>query len=126
AGFDIPDTVITNDPEMARAFVDRLWDEGADVIYKSISGVRSIVQKMSPRDLDRLDRIRWCPTQFQRLVEGVDIRAHVIGRTVVATQISSEGVDYRYAARDTGTPATLAPANLEPAVEARCVALSAA
>ena len=50
------------------------------MIYKSISGIRSIVQKVTKHDLDRLDRIRWCPTQFQRLVEGQDIRAHVIGR----------------------------------------------
>jgi len=125
AGFEIPETTITNDPDSARAFIEGVWADGGDVIYKSISGIRSIVQKLTRRDLDRLDRIRWCPTQFQRLVQGVDIRAHVIGRTVVATRIVSDGVDYRYAARETGTPAQLEAVTLEPAVEARCVALAA-
>jgi len=124
AGFGIAETCITNDPDAARAFIARIWREGGGVIYKSISGIRSIVQKVTKHDLDRLDRIRWCPTQFQRLVEGQDIRAHVIGRTVIATAIASAGVDYRYAARDTGTPAQLEAVTLEPATVARCVALS--
>ena len=123
-GFGIPETCITNDPEAARAFIEGAWTDGGEVIYKSISGIRSIVQKMSRHDLDRLDRIRWCPTQFQRLVEGRDIRAHVIGHTVIATAIASGGIDYRYAARDTGTPAQLEAVTLEPAAAARCVALS--
>lgn len=123
-GFGIPETCITNDPLAARAFIEGAWTDGGDIIYKSISGVRSIVRKMAASDLDRLDRIRWCPTQFQRLVEGQDIRAHVIGRTVIATAITSAGIDYRYAARDTGTPAQLEAITLEPAVAARCVALS--
>ena len=123
-GFGIAETCITNDPEAARAFIESAWAEGGDIIYKSISGIRSIVQKMTRRDLDRLDRIRWCPTQFQRRVEGQDVRAHVIGRTVIATAIASDGVDYRYAARDTGTPAHLEALTLEPTVAARCVALS--
>ncbi len=124
-GFEIPETVITNDPDAARAFVERVWSERGNVIYKSISGVRSIVQKMTTRDLDRIERIRWCPTQFQRLVEGSDIRVHVIGHTVVATHITSGGIDYRYAARETGTPAQLEAMTLAPAIEARCVALAA-
>ncbi len=125
AGFDIPETVITNDPDEARAFIARVWSEGGDVIYKSISGIRSIVQKVGARDLDRLARIRWCPTQFQRFADGSDVRAHVIGGTVVATRIASEGVDYRYAARETGAPARLEAMTLEPAVAARCVRLAA-
>jgi hypothetical protein len=124
AGFDIPDTLITNDPSEARAFIEQVWAEGGDVIYKSVSGIRSIVQTVSPADLARLDRIRWCPTQFQRLVKGTDIRVHVIGQTVLAVAISSEATDYRYAARQTGVDATLEPIDLDPGLQRLCVGLS--
>ena len=43
---------------------------------------------------------------------------------MIATAIASASVDYRYAARDTGTPAQLEAVTLEPATVARCVALS--
>ena len=39
-GFEVPETLITNDPELVREFRAR----HGRVIYKSISGVRSIVQ----------------------------------------------------------------------------------
>ena len=39
AGFTVPDTLVTTDPEAARAFLA----EHERVVYKSISGVRSIV-----------------------------------------------------------------------------------
>ena len=46
AGFDIPETLITNDPQAAREFIERAWSDGGGVIYKSVSGVRSIVQRV--------------------------------------------------------------------------------
>jgi hypothetical protein len=61
AGFDIPDTLITNDPQAAREFIEHAWSEGGGAIYKSVSGVRSIVRRVETTDLARLDRIRWCP-----------------------------------------------------------------
>ena len=124
AGFDIPDTFITNVPSAAREFIARVWDEGGGVIYKSVSGVRSIVQKVEPSDLARLDRIRWCPTQFQRLVEGTDIRVHVVGQTVLAVEISSEATDYRYAARQIGVEPILTSVELDARLRSACVRLS--
>lgn len=123
-GFDIPETLITNDPRAARDFIHAAWDEGGGVIYKSASGVRSIVQRVEPRDLARLDRIRWCPTQFQRLVEGTDIRVHVVGQTALAVAIRSDAVDYRYAARQVGVEATLEQVALEPDAVVHCVRLA--
>jgi hypothetical protein len=124
AGFGIPETLITNDPDTARAFITEVWEAGGNVVYKSISGVRSIVQKVEPRDLDRLDRIRWCPTQFQCHVAGTDIRVHVVGRSVFAAAITSAATDYRYAARQTGDDATLSPIELDTPTRRRCIALS--
>lgn len=123
-GFAVPETVITNEPLVARSFIEHAWGAGRGVIYKSISGVRSIVKPVEPPDLERLDRIRWCPTQFQRQVPGVDVRVHVVGRTALAASIASEATDYRYAARQVGVEPEIAPFNLDPATRARCVSLA--
>ena len=125
AGFDIPDTLITNDVTAAKEFIERAWSEGGHVIYKSVSGIRSIVRRVATPDLDRLDRIRWCPTQFQRFVAGTDIRVHVVGQSALAAAIESEATDYRYAARDIGVEPQIRACELDPDIRARCVALAA-
>lgn len=94
-------------------------------IYKSISSERSIVEVVGDADLARLDAIRWRPVQFQAFVEGTDVRVHTIGGAVFATAIASDATDYRYAHRQTGDPATMAPCELEPQVAARCLAVAA-
>ena len=121
AGFDVPETLVTNDPDLVRAFVAA----HGRVVYKSISGTRSIVEELDADALDRLDDIRWCPVQFQAYVEGVDVRVHVVGRRVFPTRVASEAADYRYAGARGGTPARLDATRLSEAVEARCVELTA-
>ncbi|HEV7318154.1 MAG TPA: hypothetical protein VGO04_06015 [Ensifer sp.] len=125
-GFDIPETLVTNDPDAVLDFVDRLAAEGDDVVYKSVSGTRSIVQTFRAADRARLSHIRWCPTQFQRKVRGTDVRVHVVGARVFATRIESEATDYRYSARQSGSDAKLTSIDLEPGLQKACVALSAA
>jgi hypothetical protein len=119
-GFAVPETLITNDPELVREFVA----EHPRVVYKSISGARSIVQTFGEEDLARLELIRWCPVQFQAFVEGTDVRAHVIGTEVIATVVRSEATDYRYAGRQSGSAAEMSPAILPEEVEERCVELA--
>lgn len=125
-GFRIPETLITNDPACARAFIEGCWRDGGEAVFKSLSGVRSIVQKAGAADVARLDRVRWCPTQFQRLVPGTDVRVHVVGTRTIAVAIDSEATDYRYAARQTGVDAALREVALEPGVHERCVGLARA
>lgn len=124
AGFDIPETLITNEPATAREFMERTWSTGGNVIYKSVSGVRSIVRRAEQKDFARLDLIRWCPTQFQRHVAGTDIRVHVVGGTALAATISSAATDYRYAARETGVSPNIASCELEPRIEMICIHLA--
>lgn len=120
-GFSVPTTMITNDPDEARAFVA----EHGRVVYKSISGVRSIVQAVTEDDVARLDQIRICPVQFQAWVPGVDVRAHVVGDRVFATMVTSTATDYRYAARQVNQPARLDAGELPDDVAQRCVRLAA-
>lgn len=121
-GFDVPETLITNDPELVRAFHA---DQGA-LIYKSISGERSIVARFDAADRERLERIRWCPVQFQGFVDGPNVRVHTVGEEVFATIVETDAVDYRYASRQTGNAATFAPYELDDEVAERCVTFAAA
>src|ERR1700733_2269933 len=119
-GFRIPETLITNDPA---AVLDFRKAHDA-IIYKSMSGVRSIVKVLDDEDIARLDDIRWCPVQFQALVPGTDVRVHVVGQEVHATKIISDVIDYRYARKSGGT-ASVQATELPEELAARCVALTA-
>ena len=119
SGFAVPETLITNDPAAARAFRDR----HGSVIFKSISAHRSIVHRLEGIYLDRLDQIRFLPVQFQRAVDGIDLRVHVIGESVFATEIISAAADYRYAGID-GEAASYRAVDLPTGITAACVALS--
>jgi hypothetical protein len=120
-GFLVPETLITNDPGLVRAFRAR----HGRVIYKSISAIRSIVQELSDSDEERLEFIRWCPTQFQAFVEGINLRVHTIGGEVFPTAVDSEATDYRYAARQAGEAAELREVVLSDELAERCLRLSA-
>jgi hypothetical protein len=120
-GFFTPETLITSDPELARDFIA----EHRRVIYKSISGVRSIVHEVDAEDQRRLDLIRSCPVQFQAYVEGRNVRVHTIGSEVFATGITTAATDYRYAHKEAGQPAELEEVHLSDDLAAQCLALSA-
>jgi hypothetical protein len=119
AGFQIPRTIVTNDPDAALRFIE----EVGPAVYKSISHRRSIVQRFRSDDVDRLTLIRWCPTQFQEYVPGENLRVHVIGDEVIATRIVTEAVDYRYAGR-TGNEIAMVPAKLDKQLTRMCLDLA--
>jgi hypothetical protein len=118
-GFEVPDAVITTDPAVVRAFRER----HAAVVYKSISGTRSIVARLTEADDARIEDVVWCPTQFQEHVPGRDVRVHVVGNEVFACRVDSDADDYRYA-RGNGHSARLEPCTIDPNVMARCLAMS--
>lgn len=121
-GFDIPETLITNDPALVLEFRERRQR----IIYKSISGVRSIVQVFEDRDLERLPSLRWCPAQFQEFVEGDNVRVHVVGERVFPTLVISEATDYRYAHEQVGKSAELYATDLPKETAERCIRLARA
>ena len=112
-GFRVPETLVTTDPELVRAF----WERHGEVVYKSVSGVRSRVSRLGPQHLERLANVAHCPTQFQAYVPGIDVRVHVVAASVFACSIRSSGDDYRYADGDT----EMAPYSLPDDVAERCV-----
>jgi glutathione synthase/RimK-type ligase-like ATP-grasp enzyme len=121
AGFAVPDTLITTDPNDVRAF----WAEHGQVIYKSTSGVRSIVGLLGPRHEARLGDVCSCPTQFQQYVVGVDHRVHVVGDRLFACEVRSGAVDYRYAPWS-GHQIAMCPVALPDDISERCLTLAKA
>lgn len=115
-GLDVPRSLVTTDPEAVLAFEA----EHGSIIYKSVSGVRSIVSRFGPEHRERLARVRWCPTQFQEYVPGVDWRVHVVGDKVFPCRIESSSDDYRYAKRQGGTT-ELHRDELPPEIAEACV-----
>lgn len=120
SGLLSPRTLVTSDPEAARAFFEEC---DRRVVFKSASGVRSIVQRLDERKLRQLTRIRYGPALFQEYVAGVDIRVHTVGDRVFATEITSEATDYRYATRS-GHTAKLRATEIPFHIEAACLKLA--
>ena len=117
--FLVPETLVTTDPDAALGF----WQRHHAVIYKSVSGQRSIVTRLSTTDIERLDDMRWCPTQLQEHVQGRDYRVHVVDRRVFATEVLSSADDYRYASQQ-GAECELRAFELPSDVAERSVSLA--
>jgi len=117
AGFAVPETLVTTDPDAAREF----WERHRTVVYKSISGVRSRVSRLRAEHADRLADVSSCPTQFQQYVAGRDYRLHVVGDRLFACQITCAADDYRY---PDVNPIEMRPFTLPPAIEERCLRVS--
>lgn len=119
-GFLVPKTLVTMVPEEARRFYD---DCQGRVIYKSISAERSIVRPLTPADFPRLEQIRTCPVQLQETIPGADLRVHTVGARLFATEVLSDGADYRYAERE-DKQRTMRAVELEASVQTRCLNLA--
>jgi glutathione synthase/RimK-type ligase-like ATP-grasp enzyme len=118
-GLDIPETCISSNEATVREFLDR----HDAVIYKSISGTRSIVKRVDAKALEALPKIRFCPVQFQECITGVNVRVHVVGQQVFATRILSDAVDYRYATQE-GKSSVLEPCELPDDIAQQCIELA--
>lgn len=121
AGLLTPPTLITSDPQAARAFYE---EQRGEVIFKSLSGVRSVVRKMTAEDLERLPRLRHSVTQFQAYLPGDNVRVHTVGAEVFPTRVHSEAVDYRYAKRQGHDSATMEATELPQEIAAACLRLA--
>lgn len=120
AGLLTPRTLVTSDPDAAAVFIDALDGE---VIYKSISGLRSIVRRIGPEQRSRLELLRDAPSQLQEYIPGRNVRVHTVGDAMFATAATSDAVDYRYASREGGST-ELEAIEIPPEVGAACLRLA--
>ena len=119
-GFRTPPTFISWKSGLTRDFFER---SNRDLIYKSISWVRSIVSRFEEGDLERLEESQSCPLQLQERIPGVDVRVHVVGDRVFATEVESQALDYRYA-KQQGKKRTMRPVSLPEERRQACVDLA--
>lgn len=97
-GFGVPDTLLTNDPEQARAFAAR----HGRVVYKAAGGTRTYTGLLDLADTSRLERLSTCPVYLQRYIAGTNVRVHVVGADLFPVEIISDAVDYRQGVREMG------------------------
>jgi glutathione synthase/RimK-type ligase-like ATP-grasp enzyme len=98
---DVPETLITNGPDEARAFVRAHGIERT--IYKTFSATREEWREtrlLKPNEVALLDNVCYAPVIFQAYVPAdVDLRVTIVGPTVFAAAIHSQQtpypVDYR-------------------------------
>jgi glutathione synthase/RimK-type ligase-like ATP-grasp enzyme len=94
-GLAIPPTLVSNDPEAARAFLAEL---GGPAIYKSLSqnldvemGQALYTGLVTEAALAQLDLVHLTPGIFQALVpKAYEVRATVIGERIFAARIDSQ------------------------------------
>lgn len=88
-GLLVPPSLLTADPQRARRFL-----AGGRAVVKPICGVRAVTREFHISDLDRLERSEGT-ILMQRLVEGDDVRVHIVGEDAIACRFSSTAIDYR-------------------------------
>ncbi len=119
-GLLTPPTLITNQKEEVLAFLK----QHSTIIFKSLSGVRSIVRQFNEADMQRLNLLQYCPVQFQACLDGTDVRVHVVGNKVFPTKIKTTGIDYRYAHQEEGGSTTLKPFKIPSKIAESCIAIT--
>lgn len=140
-GFDVPKTIITNDPAEALAFFESCRGQ---MVFKVMSdpflGAREVVAKypdqpieacaastvlMTEADLAKLETIRLVPCLFQEYIpKQVELRVTVIGDEVFAAEIDSQShdssrIDWRNVPIE---EIPMRPAELPPEIIERCLA----
>jgi hypothetical protein len=88
-GFRIPASLTASEEASLAAFAAR-----GRVIVKALGGSRGNTREVGPTELATFSPEQG-PIHIQRLVEGSDVRVHVIGTQVIATRVESGGIDYR-------------------------------
>lgn len=90
-GFQVPFSFSTTLPNMLERYSEKF-----SLIYKSNSGIRSIVNKVSESKSKDIFKLRNCPVFFQEYIKGCDVRIHVVNNSTFSIAIKSNEIDYRY------------------------------
>ncbi len=117
-GLPIPETLVTNDPAAARAFVAARPD-GA-TIHKNVTGAPALLRHTAlarPGDRALFASVRHLPLMFQERVPGTDLRVTAVGDELFAAEIDAgkDPIDVR-----ANLPrARMRPVPLQPGVAAK-------
>jgi hypothetical protein len=122
-GLEIPETLMTNDPDAVRSFYDSC---NGDVIYKQFLALPDAwreTRRLEPGFVQADDNLRLCPVIFQRRVDAIaDLRVIIVGETVFAASVAVDQLAYDVDVR-MNPEARYVPYALSAAVEQQLVAL---
>jgi glutathione synthase/RimK-type ligase-like ATP-grasp enzyme len=123
-GWDIPETLVSQDREEVIDFVERA--PARKVVMKALGstyGRGTATVEATPEAISASDpaALALCPSIYQHVIPGREhLRVNVWGNTVAAFMVQSDVLDWR---RDQGAP--IAPVHLVPEVEDGCRAIVA-
>ncbi len=122
AGLEVPETLITSDPEEARAFIDRIGL--GRVICKAFSATPDNWREtrlLGAAEYALLGQVALAPVIFQEFVPAeVDLRITIVGEEFFVAAIHSQELPYALDFRvflDTGTRVRMTPTTLPAEVE---------
>lgn len=117
AGLAVPRTLVTNDPERARAFLDAAGERA--VVHKALHATPEdwrTTRLVGRADRRRLASVRFAPLIFQEYVAGVDVRVTAVGGALFAAAIDARGTsspeDFRPAFREARVEPCALPASV--------------
>ncbi len=117
AGLEVPETLVTSDPDDARAFIDSLGL--GHVICKAFSATQENWREtrlIGEEEYRTLDAVAVAPVIFQEFVPAaVDLRITVVGEEIFAAAIHSQELPYALDFRlflDMGPGVRMSPATL--------------
>jgi glutathione synthase/RimK-type ligase-like ATP-grasp enzyme len=124
-GLRIPRTLVTSNPDEARAFVNAHGIR--QTIFKTFSCTHAIWREtrlVGEREFDLLDQVRLAPVIFQEYVQAeADLRVTVVGRKIFACAIDSRETDYPVDFRMSLGQARTGPTDLPAEITERLFAL---
>lgn len=138
-GFKIPDTVVTNNPEVVRSFKQNINNE---LIYKTLSSPTLAAEEVESEQVvasslpttiiteemsDSIDAVSALPCQFQVYIEKeYELRVTIIGEKVFATKINSqEDAKTMVDCRDMSAKIAYDSIELPDDIKAKCLAFVA-
>lgn len=87
-GFRIPNTLVTNSPELARLFCESHAGEIIYKIFRSPSTGFFPTRALVSADIPDLDTLKHCPCIFQERIRGIyDLRITIVGDDIFAARI---------------------------------------
>lgn len=111
-GIPIPETLVTNDPALVRAFAAA----HPEVVFKPSMG-GALCHALDEEAMTKLDRLRASPVIFQERIRGDDVRVTVVGDQVVsAVVIETDELDFRADEQYQGGQARYHHVNLPPEI----------
>lgn len=90
-GFLTPSTSILGDSSYLKPI-----NKKVKLVNKSCSGIKTIASVVDDSLYSKKDRLNSCPSLFQELIEGYDVRIHLIGNKAFGEKIVSDVLDYRF------------------------------